>query len=297
MRSATLLRILAISSAIFIGSAACAGEQSASDAPRPGGGEERVSERIGAEADAALAICLQGAPFVGQGRVPMRDADGGDATRIRQLRWDRHDGCERFVIDLGSNGEAAASVGRVQAEVLRDLGLVRVTLPGVRRVEPDATDATFDGPLARAAYAVWAPDGESTFVDLHLARPAEVHASVLEDPARVVMDLRPGGGSLPPPAVSGPRVVVLGPRPGEASFPLRVTGYARTFEATVVVRLEQQGREALETFTTATAWVDAWGHFDLTLPEGPTGPVRLHVGEYSARDGSWEGVTVDLVVG
>jgi hypothetical protein len=88
--------------------------------------------------------------------------------------------------------------------------------------------------------------------------------------------------------------VVLEPRPGPASYPLTITGYARTFEANVVARLEQGGEEVLETFTTATAWVDAWGHFSFTIDDGPTGPVRLHVGEYEARDGAWEGVVVEL---
>jgi hypothetical protein len=50
----------------------------------------------------------------------------------------------------------------------------------------------------------------------------------------------------------------------------------------------------VQDFTTATAWVDAWGHYSLVIPEGPTGPVVLHVGEHSARDGTWEGVAIRL---
>jgi hypothetical protein len=88
--------------------------------------------------------------------------------------------------------------------------------------------------------------------------------------------------------------VVLQPRPGTASYPLTVTGYARTFEANVVVRLERDGDDVYDDFTTATAWTDAWGHYSFTIPDGPTGPVVLHVGEYSARDGTWDGVAVEL---
>jgi hypothetical protein len=132
------------------------------------------------------------------------------------------------------------------------------------------------------------------YVDVHLADAAEAHVSLLREPARVVVDLRPGGGALPPPPARDARVVVLEPRGGPASYPLTVTGYSRTFEANVVARLEQGGEEVFETFTTATAWVDAWGHYSLSIPRGPAGPVTLHVGEYSARDGSWEGVAVEL---
>jgi hypothetical protein len=96
------------------------------------------------------------------------------------------------------------------------------------------------------------------------------------------------------PAPRGDRVVVLEPRPGAASYPLAVTGYARTFEANVVVRLEQDGQEVYDDFTTATAWADAWGYFSFTIDQGPSGPVVLHVGEHSARDGTWEGVAIEL---
>jgi hypothetical protein len=89
---------------------------------------------------------------------------------------------------------------------------------------------------------------------------------------------------------------VLEPRPGAASYPLTITGYARTFEANVVARLEEDGEDVHVAFTTATAWADAWGHFSLTIHAGPTGPIRLHVGEYSAKDGTWEGAVVELRV-
>lgn len=244
------------------------------------------------------AVCLRGGPFAREGVLGTGSAAAGDARRIGELRWQAHEGCERFVVDLtAGDGSPANSAGELRAELLRELGVVRLSLRNVREVDPDATEASFRGPLADAAYAVRSPDGRRIYVDLHLAQPAEAAATVLEDPARVVVDLRAGGGTLPPPPAAGTRVVVLEPRPGRASYPLTVTGYARTFEANVVVRLEQGGRDVEEAFTTATAWVDAWGHYSLTIDHGPTGPVRLHVGEYSARDGSWEGVTVDLEMG
>jgi hypothetical protein len=188
----------------------------------------------------------------------------------------------------------ATRAGEVRAQVLRDLGVVRVSLRGVEWVDPEATDATFDGSLARAAHAMWSPEGRWVDVDLHLAAAAEAHVTTLTDPARVVIDLRPGGGPVPPSPVTGGAVIVLQPRPGEATYPLTVSGYARTFEANVVARIEQGGQTIQETSTTATAWADAWGHYSITIQEGPLGPVMLHIGEYSARDGTWQGAAVEL---
>jgi hypothetical protein len=260
----------------------------------PGDGENAATNEV---TTGEVAVCLQGEPFVADGEIPLQTAGAGDADRVSQLRWEAHEGCERFVIDLSAGeGGPASGAGEVRAELLRELGVVRVSLRDVEWVDPDATDETFRGPLARAAYAVWSDEGRWVYVDLHLAEAAEAHVALLGDPARVVVDLRPGGGPIPQPAVTDERVVVLEPRPGAATYPLTVTGYARTFEANVVARLEQDGTDVHESFTTATAWADAWGHYSLTIPEGPPGPVRLHVGEYSARDGTWEGAVVELTM-
>lgn len=247
-----------------------------------------------AERDGDVAVCLETEPFIAEGVVPLDRAAAGDARQVRNIRSGIREGCERIVIDLAADRGAAESAGDVRAEVLRDLGVVRIELRDVETVAQSATDRRLDGSLASGVYSVWSPDGRWVLVDVHLRSEAEAAVSVFEDPARVVIDLRPGGGEIPSPPVTGERVVVLEPRPGRADYPLVVTGYSRTFEANVVVRLEQEGEEIEETFTTATAWADAWGHFSTTLQEGPPGPVRLHVGEHSARDGTWEGVEVEL---
>jgi hypothetical protein len=244
-----------------------------------------------------VAVCLEGEPFLASGSLPVEGSATGDAEEISALRWEAHDGCERLVIDLAAAEDRAASAaGEVQAELLRELGVLRVSLRGVGRVAQSATEATFDGPLARRAYAAWSPQGRWTFVDIHLGDAAEAHVMLLQDPARVVVDLRGGGGPVPSLAEVSQRVVVLQPRSAEASYPLEVSGYARTFEANVVARLEQDGAEVYEDFTTATAWVDAWGHYRFTIPSGPRGRVTLHVGEHSARDGGWEGVAIPLTM-
>ena len=243
-----------------------------------------------------VAVCLEGDSFIADGDITLPEPEGpGDAHEITGLRAEAHDGCDRFVIDLATeDGDPASGAGDVEAEFLREMGVVRVTLRDVEMVHADATDASFDGPLAGAAYAVWAPEGRWTYVDLHLSDQAEAHVFVLQDPARVVVDLRPGGGEIPEPATTTDSVVVLEPRPGDASYPLTVAGYSRLFEANTVVRLEQNGQEVSSDFTTATAWADAWGHYSLTISDGPTGPVTIHVGEHSARDGTWSGAEIQL---
>lgn len=290
----TGVRLRLLIGLVVIGVTACAAENG--EGGRAPAGEEARGGDDTAAAD--RPICLQGAPFVASGTIPVTGVDPADppARELSALRWERHDGCERFVIDLDSEGAPAATPGAVRAELLRDMGVVRLYLRDVQTVAPEATDARFEGPLAGAAYAVWSPEGRWIYVDLHLEQAAEAHVLRLSDPARVVVDLRPGGPALSAPPVRGQRVVILEPRAGEASYPLTVTGYARTFEANVVARVVQGGGVVRDTFTTSTGWVDAWGHYSMTIPDGPSGAMELQAGEHSARDGTWEGVSVQLDV-
>jgi hypothetical protein len=283
----TMLRfwLLPVASAML---AACAQE-------RPG--QPSANERPDEDRDGTAALCLQGGPFVADGAIALAGDGSGNAREVSSLRWEAHDGCERFVIDLeDGDGSPAAGAGSVDVELIRPLGVVRVSLRDVEQVSTDATDTRTAGTLVRAGYVVRKPEGGHLFVDLHLGQPAEAHALLLQDPARVVIDVRPGGARLPEQAPAEPRVVVLEPRPGTASYPLRVSGYARTFEANVVARIEKAGAAPVETFTTSTGWVDAWGYYSLVIDAGPTGSIVLHVGEYSAKDGTWEGVRVPLQI-
>lgn len=238
------------------------------------------------------AVCLEDDGFAAAGELPVRPQPEPPATgfRIAALHWEEHGGCERVAIVLG---DAEDGVPFWRAELLRDLGILRIHLPGADAVAPTATDAAFDGELVRAAYVV-RPFAGGHFVDLHLAAPAEARVRFDDETGSILVDLRPGGGPLQPPAARQGLVVVITPRPGEAGYPLQVTGYGRTFEANVVARLEQGGEDVFLTFTTANGWLDAWGEFSMSIPDGPSGPVTLHVGEYSAADGTWSGVAVEL---
>jgi hypothetical protein len=241
------------------------------------------------------AVCLAGQGFVPEGEVASFPGDGAAARKIGALRWAAHPGCERFAIDLArADGSPAMMIDGVRVEFLRHLGIVRVELPGGVQ-EADEKDMAADGPLFREAFVVRRED-RGLNVDIHLARPALARVLLLSNPARVVVDLSPGGAEYPRTALRDTRVVVLEAPSDTSSYPIEVVGYARTFEANVIARLRQGGQIRAEEFTTATDWVDAWGMFRLTIARGPTGRVELFVGELSARDGTEEGLRIDLTM-
>ncbi len=247
------------------------------------------------------SVCLSGdTPFVGEGTVARLGDGAGDAEQLAALRWAAHPGCERVVIDLLAAGAAPASaVGDASVAILDGTGVIRVSLPQAVR-STGIADSLLEGDLAQRAYVVRMEDG-TLVVDVHTATsvPVRVRAFTVDAPARIVVDLAPapaGGATVATPPLVGPNVVVLSPLEGEIGYPVRVTGYARTFEANVIVRMLVEGVVAAETFTTAADWLDAWGSFSVDLASGPTGPVQLFVGEDDARDGAPRGVSVDVMV-
>ncbi|MEP7028462.1 MAG: hypothetical protein ABI960_07695, partial [Candidatus Eisenbacteria bacterium] len=144
----------------------------------------------------------------------------------------RVEGCERVSLALLAGEASVASAPALAGRVLRSYGIVRLDLPaGVTAV--GAADTSFESGLVGAAFVVHGRDGRFS-LDLHLAAPALVRPVALAGPARLALDLAPGGGAVPAPAPRARNVVLLEPRAGRAAYPLTIRGYARTFESNVI---------------------------------------------------------------
>jgi hypothetical protein len=222
------------------------------------------------------------------------DAGGtgpGDAARTGRFTLARKGDCRRLALALLlADGSAAASGGHVTGAFDRANGIVRIPLPrGITDVA-QADSAFKDGSLAAAYVVHGLQDG--FFLDVHVAHPVLASAHALEAPARLFVDVTPGGGAVPTAAPRARNVVVIEPRKGPASYPLVIRGYARTFEANVIARFA--GSDSVRAHTTAADWSTTWGEFELTIPEGPLGAIELFVGEDSAKDGTPIGVTIPL---
>lgn len=246
--------------------------------------------------------CLEGdTPFADGGIISAFGGASGDAAQISGIRAATHPGCERVVVDLLTvDGAPAGSVGLTGVEYNESVGVVRINLP--KDIAMTAvTDLLLDGDLIDRAFVVRTVAGNLA-IDIHVVAEVGValRAFEVDAPSRIVVDLR---SDTDAPAARGAAIgdgiVVVEPAPGAAASPLRVSGYARTFEANVVARLyENREEEAVaEVTTTATDWSEAWGEYTIVFETPPLLPLELFVGADSPIDGSPVGVWMPIGLG
>ena len=229
--------------------------------------------------------CLAGdLPFAEQGIAAALDSPGHDATTIGGIRWQPEDGCERVVIEfLADGGSPATRLGPVGVTVAPDSGVVRVSLP--EEVEASAIgDSLIDGALVNRIYVVEGIE-DGLVVDVHLQARAAARAFTTTSPSRLIIDLRPTSdvpiGSA---ADTSGQVVVSSPLPGPGLYPLQVAGYAAPGVDGVRVTLLANGEVALERSVSTATERHLWRSFAMTISDGPSGPVVLHVSASGADD-------------
>jgi Immunoglobulin-like domain of bacterial spore germination len=237
------------------------------------------------------ALCDPAHPGSEGGSLDAGGTGQGEAARAGRFTLAKKGECRRVALALlAADGSAAPSGGHITGAFDRAHGIVRIPLPrGITEVS-QADTAFADGYVSSAYIVHGLQDG--FFLDVHLASPVLASAHAFDDPARLFVDLTPGGGAVPTAAPRARNVVVIEPRKGAASYPLVIRGYARTFEANVIARFA--GSDSVRAQTTASDWSVTWGEFELTIANGPLGAIELFVGEDSAQDGTPIGVTIPL---
>jgi hypothetical protein len=222
----------------------------------------------------------------------------GAADSIQEVRFGKHEGYERAVIDFGSESAPAARVPVWSLSHPTGEGYVRITFPDIDATSE--TDGIFGGSILDNFYVVRAPGG-GMFVDVFATGAFRYRVMELSNPGRLVLDYHPTSVDLsfPIPA-RAKKTVLFEPRQGEAiTSPLRVSGYSRNFEASNTITLRaSSGKILFQRTVLSNDWTETWGYFKASL-EFPAFErlATLRVGGESPRDGSFEGVEVPVTYG
>ncbi len=261
----------------------------------PAEGAAVLETTVGAQAEISAAPSGPASGFVTTSRAAGGSGYGADS--LLAVRYGRHEGYERVVLDLGSGQRPARTMPRWTLVNPGGDGLLRVELPSVSATT--VSDGELGGTLERF-YVVRAPEG-GLFVEIFSRREFSYQVTELKDPARLVVDFEPADTSpeMPMP-VEGGNTVLLEPRAGSGvADPLTVRGYSRNPEAINSILLSCPGEGVIgRRAVRSNDWAATWGYFETTLDLPPfKGRCILRVGARSARDGSFEGVVVPVVGG
>ena len=240
-----------------------------------------------------VAGCPDEGEFVEDGTIASFDQDQSDSSVIGQISWRADEACETFTFSfVTSEGAPATTPPTVTAAYVEGVPVIRVAVDADQTI---ITDQLVETGLIDRLYVVRALEGGS-FIDLHLAAPAQARVHIGGSPARITLDLQPGIVEYSIAATVSDLVVVVTPLDTDVVRPTtEVTGYARTFESNVMIIATAGDQLVAEMNTTAAGGLETWGEFR-ALVVLPLGEVSLFVGDENGEDGGLEGVTISLTV-
>lgn len=221
------------------------------------------------------------------------------ADTVWNVRFGDHYTYERAVIDLGYTWAQADFAPEYSWTTNGRGSTVRVTLPTV-----DSTYTADGFGLGKGIsryYVARSLNGQQMAVEFHLTDVAGTpEVFYLNYPGRIVIDVPLNGWNTYPEPVFGENVVVKQPRAAYTVGPdiFTVIGYARPYEARGTWRIKDAfGNVVREGAYFTSDWATTWGRFAFSADypaylSGYGGTLEL--GEYSARDGSFIGVTVPI---
>lgn len=221
------------------------------------------------------AGCPQGDVLVADGQLLQFQHPASDGSRIAGVSWRTSGTCQVVSLSFATaDGAPATTPPALTARLLREAGVLRV--------ETGATDSVVidqlveEGQVERLFVPV---DGEGLrFVDLVLSGPTVARGRVLTSPARLELELQPGGPDEIGRPLMTSQLVVVEPGSAAAMEPiLDVSGYSTG-------RLEDVHIALLDRETTVTdvplALEDSpgrWSAFHLVVPMGDSPYDTLHL--------------------
>jgi hypothetical protein len=241
-----------------------------------------------------IAGCPVDEQFFENGLVDESDNTGSDSATIGLISWEAEEACETFEIEFESaEGAPATTPPSVSARFLDEIGVLRVSTSANDTV---ITDQLVETLLVDRLYVVRAIDG-GTFIDFHLAGPAQARIELDNSPARLTLELQPGIIEYnSAPTITDQLVLISPVEDSEVPLGLSVSGYARDLESDLLL-IATQGNEVIDEVSATTASATAvWAAFSGSL-ELIEGEHRLFVGTEDAESGGFDGVSIDLQAG
>lgn len=208
--------------------------------------------------------CPPGDVMLADGGLADFDPSSSDSTRIAGITWRTSGVCQTFTISFATeDGAPATTPPALSARLLRGAGVLRIETAATDSV---IADQVVETGLVERLFVPVSDDG-SRFVDLVLGEPVVARARLETTPARVEIEIQPGGPPIGRPLMTGDLVVI---EPGSAAVAtpvLDVAGYSMGEASTYDVTINRAGQPVADT-TLETADSHIWSAFHLVVQVG-----------------------------
>lgn len=211
------------------------------------------------------AACPQGDVMLADGRLLEFERPSSDGTRIAGITWQTSGDCHLITVTFATeDGAPATTPPSLDVRLLRTAGVLRIDTGATASVIAD--QLVEEGSVERLFVPV--DDEELRFIDLVLSQPAVARARVQTSPARLEIELQPGGPEVGRPLVSS-QVVVVEPGSAAVAEPvLDITGYSTGDLAGLDLAVLRNDEEVMESTLELEASPGIWVAFQTTLQVG-----------------------------
>lgn len=213
-----------------------------------------------------VGACPEGDVMLADGQLLRFDRPTSDGTRITGVSWRTSGNCQLVSVSFATaDGAPATTPPTVTARLLR--------AAGVLRIETTATEAVVVDQLVEEGQVerLFVPADEEgfRFVDLVLSGPTVARARVQTSPARLEVELEPGGPvEIGSPLIT-PQLVIVEPGSAAAMEPvLDVSGYSTGELEGLQIAVLNQGVTVADSPLDLETSPRLWRSFHLVLPMG-----------------------------
>ncbi len=200
-----------------------------------------------------------------EGQLLRSERPAADGTRISGITWRATGDCHVLGISFATDdGAPATTAPTLTARLLRSEGVLRVETAATSSV---VVDQKVEEGMVDRLYVPQTSEG-SRFVDFVLDGPVLARAHILTSPARLEIELEPGGPPVGRPLITDSLVIV---QPGSAAVMapiLDVSGYASGPSLSLVLSVSMGAAQVEETTFEVPSGSDNWTAFSTALQMG-----------------------------
>ncbi len=203
--------------------------------------------------------------MVSEGQLLRSEIPSADGTRIAGISWRATGNCHVLSVSFATDdGAPATTAPTLTARLLRSEGVLRVETAATSSV---VVDQKVEEGMVDRIYVPETADG-ARFIDFVLDGPVIARAHILSSPARLEVELEPGGPPVGRPLITDSLVIVQPGSSANMAPILDISGYASGSPISLVLAVSMGAAQVDESTFDVSSRPGTWTAFATTLQMG-----------------------------